>query len=55
MPWLRSGYCCKCGECCVGDPFPDKEHLALMIDAADAAYCETHPLNADSSVLGTPG
>ena len=20
MAWIRSGYCCRCGECCVGDP-----------------------------------
>src|SRR5574341_1295129 len=19
--WLRLGYCCRCGECCRGDPF----------------------------------
>lgn len=19
--WLRTGYCCQCGQCCVGDPF----------------------------------
>src|SRR5215469_2674555 len=25
MPWLRSGYCCRCGECCEGDPFPHDE------------------------------
>jgi hypothetical protein len=23
MPWVRSGYCCRCGQCCVGDPFSD--------------------------------
>jgi hypothetical protein len=23
MAWVREGYCCKCGECCVGDPFTD--------------------------------
>jgi len=22
MSWVRSGYCCRCGDCCVGDPFP---------------------------------
>jgi len=23
MPWVRSGTCCRCGECCQdGDPFP---------------------------------
>lgn len=27
MPWIREGYCCRCGECCVGDPRPDKEAL----------------------------
>lgn len=21
MPWVRSGECCKCGDCCAGDPF----------------------------------
>lgn len=21
MSWIRSGECCRCGECCVGDPF----------------------------------
>ena len=25
MPWVRSGYCCRCGQCCVGDPFADHE------------------------------
>jgi hypothetical protein len=20
MPWVREGECCRCGECCVGDP-----------------------------------
>src|SRR5262245_46671855 len=22
--WVRSGECCRCGQCCIGDPFPDK-------------------------------
>jgi hypothetical protein len=24
MPWVRSGYCCRCGQCCAvgGNPFP---------------------------------
>lgn len=21
MTWVRSGECCRCGECCWGDPF----------------------------------
>ena len=25
MSWVRSGYCCQCGECCVGDPFGGAE------------------------------
>jgi hypothetical protein len=24
MSWVRSGYCCRCGQCCVGDPFTDE-------------------------------
>ena len=28
MTWLREGYCCKCGDCCEGNPkrgtWPDK-------------------------------
>jgi hypothetical protein len=24
VPWIRSGECCRCGQCCLGDPFPDK-------------------------------
>ncbi len=21
MAWVRSGYCCRCGDCCAGDPY----------------------------------
>lgn len=21
MTWIREGYCCKCGDCCAGNPF----------------------------------
>lgn len=21
MSWIREGYCCKCGDCCKGNPF----------------------------------
>lgn len=24
--WKRTGYCCKCGECCRGNPFTGEEH-----------------------------
>lgn len=26
MSWKRSGYCCRCGECCVGNPYEDGEY-----------------------------
>jgi len=25
MPWQRHGECNRCGECCIGDPFPHGE------------------------------
>ena len=28
MSWVRSGYCCRCGDCCIGDPYPDKDDPA---------------------------
>jgi hypothetical protein len=37
MPWVRSGYCCRCGECCVGDPFansPDDPNRSELMRRA---------------------
>src|SRR5215831_3626305 len=25
MAWIRSGSCTRCGDCCIGDPYPDKD------------------------------
>jgi len=36
MSWVRSGYCCRCGQCCVGDPFTDDNRPRT---AAVAGYC----------------
>jgi hypothetical protein len=36
MPWRRSGECCRCGECCIGDPFDDASRPRT---AAVAGYC----------------
>ncbi len=43
MAWIRSGECCRCGECCVGDPFPDKTDPnaseAMRQQPVVAGYC----------------
>lgn len=36
MPWERTGQCCRCGECCNGDPFPTEEHRL-----GDSRFSET--------------
>jgi len=28
--WKRSGYCCRCGDCCIGDPFNGEEGLPAI-------------------------
>jgi hypothetical protein len=38
MPWVREGYCCRCGECCVGDPWvgnPEERPRKAVV----AGYC----------------
>ena len=32
MPWVRSGECCRCGQCCIGNPRPGE-----WLDAPDGA------------------
>lgn len=41
----RSGYCCRCGECCVGDPFDGEEG-----EPAVEGYC---PLFRMQGLLGS--
>ena len=54
MSWVRSGYCCRCGQCCVGDPFSDetrpraavvKGHCPLYELRDGAGFCSNrhHP------------
>lgn len=33
MTWIRSGECCRCGECCSGDPFNGEEGPAVVPEA----------------------
>lgn len=42
---VRSGTCCKCGDCCIPSPYPPHEgdcpHL-LPANAAGERFCEIH-------------
>jgi hypothetical protein len=42
MPWIRSGECCRCGECCVGDPFADEDRPR---EAVVQGYCPLFELH----------
>jgi hypothetical protein len=36
--WRRTGYCCRCGACCVGDPYTGASDVPcphLVADAGD--------------------
>jgi hypothetical protein len=55
MAWVRSGYCCRCGQCCVGDPFNDEErpraavvpgHCPLYEIKDGAGFCTGHAASA---------
>lgn len=40
MTWVREGHCCKCGDCCRGDPFdphslPDQPCPLLTVTNKD--------------------
>jgi len=46
MPWVRSGSCCRCGQCCRGSPWagPDEDRDAVAQGAPPRAaavngYC----------------
>lgn len=49
MTWVRSGYCCRCGDCCVGDPFegdldaPHRSELMKRIPRV-AGYCPLYEI-----------
>lgn len=30
MPWIREGSCNRCGDCCVGSPYPERPAIAGM-------------------------
>jgi hypothetical protein len=58
MSWVRSGYCCRCGECCVGDPFNGElgplmtgTHCPLYrligLDNKIVGHCIAHPPTAE--------
>ena len=49
MPWIREGECCRCGECCKGNPFvpdgaPDEMCPLLEIVARPdgTRFCSGH-------------
>jgi len=47
MAWVRSGECCKCGDCCVGSPpgeaEPVKGMCPRLIDGPhDTRLCSVH-------------
>jgi hypothetical protein len=58
MPWIRSGECCQCGECCVGDPFTGSEgppvvetHCPLFRWLEDGrGHCTVHDLPASATI-----
>jgi hypothetical protein len=43
MAWQRGGYCCRCGDCCVGNPFPDPDDpnasAAMKLPPEVNGYC----------------
>lgn len=50
MPWVRSGYCCRCGECCKGDPYEgrDDQRTPLMRRAPSVqGYCPLFEWHAE--------
>jgi hypothetical protein len=42
MPWVRGGYCCRCGQCCVGDPFDDTNRPRTAVVAGYCPLFEWH-------------
>jgi hypothetical protein len=30
MAWIREGECCKCGDCCIASPYPDRAAIDGM-------------------------
>jgi len=44
MAWIRSGYCCRCGQCCVGDPFTDDGPFRRPRAAIVEGYCPLYEL-----------
>jgi len=52
MAWIRSGYCCRCGECCIGDPFGEDDKAEanprisqlMRRSAPVAGYCPLYEL-----------
>lgn len=48
MGWVRSGYCCRCGECCVGDPYAgnDEQRPSELMKRAPPVegYCPLYEI-----------
>jgi hypothetical protein len=48
--WIKGGYCCRCGECCVGDPGSENMPRPAVVEGMCPFYrivdgkgfCSTH-------------
>lgn len=54
--WIRDGYCCGCGECCIGDPFNGNEGDAEIVGGcpllgAHGCKNKEHPYYRNACVL----
>jgi hypothetical protein len=49
--WRRTGHCCRCGQCCEGDPFSGEEGTPAVAGMCPVFRWETAP-TADSPGIG---